>query len=185
VKAAIIAGLLIGVVGIIAYASDADAANMFLKIADIPGESADSTHDKWIDILSIDWGTANSGSGSGATGGRTDVKSDINDFRMIKELDKSSPKLFLAVANGQSIGDVTFDLTKNFDGKASPILNFKFYGAIVTSYSISGAAGSELPTESFSLNFQKVDYKYTEFDSKGASSGDVKVSWDIAENEGG
>ena len=185
-RTGIIVGLMVGIIGILVYAGNAEAAvDMFLKIDSIPGESTDDSHMDWIDVLSMNWGATNTGTtNTGSKDGAGIVS--VQDFNFAKEVDKSSPKLFLAVANGQSIRDVQFDLTKSFDLKVMPILNFKFTGAIVTSYAISASAGDDtVPIENISLNFQKVEYTHSQFDEKGGSKGDVKVSWDIVTNEGG
>jgi len=178
---------MVGIIGILVYAGNAEAAvDMFLKIDSIPGESTDSSHMDWIDVLSMNWGATNTGTAAptGSKDGAGIVS--VQDFNFAKQVDKSSPKLFLAVANGQSIRDVQFDLTKSFDLKVAPILNFKFTEAIVTSYSISASAGDgTVPIEHISLNFQKVEYTFSQFDEKGGSKGDVKVSWDIVTNKGG
>jgi len=175
---------MVGIIGILVYAGNAEAAvDMFLKIDSIDGESKDANHDKWIDILTMDWGATNPGTSQTGGGGGAG-KVSVQDFNFAKEVDKSSPKLFLAVANGQSIRDVQFEFTRSFDSKAMPILKFKFSEARVTSYAIS-ASGGQVPTEHISLNFQKVEYTYVQFDEKGGSKGDVKVSWDITTNEGG
>ena len=48
------------------------ASDIFAKIGDIKGESADSKHKGEIDILSFSWGVTNSGTigGGGGGGGR-------------------------------------------------------------------------------------------------------------------
>ena len=48
---------------------DLDAVNggaAYIKFDGVDGESKDSNHDKWIDVLSVDWGSNKPG--GGATG---------------------------------------------------------------------------------------------------------------------
>ncbi len=51
-----LAGALV-VAGLLFAGTGAEAA-AFLKFDGIDGESADKNHDKWIDVLSVDWGSA-------------------------------------------------------------------------------------------------------------------------------
>ncbi len=41
----------------------------FLKVDGIPGESQDSKHTSWIEILSYSWGVAQRATGSSSSGG--------------------------------------------------------------------------------------------------------------------
>lgn len=180
---------MVGIVGIIAYSGSAEAGSMFLKIDTIPGESTDENHKEWIEVLSMGWGATQSGT-THVGGGGGAGKVNVQDMNFIKDVDRSSPKLFLAVANGQSISSAQFHFTSNFkDGSGGteqlPLLDFKFSQALVTSYSISADSSGDKPTESFSINFAKVEYKYQEADKTGKAGGKVEVNWDIAENTGG
>lgn len=47
--------LIICCVCLCAFASMANAANMFMEIADIAGDSEDALHPGWIDVLSLQW----------------------------------------------------------------------------------------------------------------------------------
>jgi Type VI secretion system effector, Hcp len=54
------------IIAITLAAGSADAAG-YMKLGDIKGESnaaGDANHDKWIDVLSIDWGSHKPGAGS-------------------------------------------------------------------------------------------------------------------------
>ena len=70
------------------------AADYFLQITGVPGESTDAKHKDWIDVESWSWGETNSGSahaGGGAGAGRV----SINDFFFTTHVSKASPRLFL------------------------------------------------------------------------------------------
>jgi type VI secretion system secreted protein Hcp len=80
----------------------------FLKLDGIKGESLDKTHKDEIEIDSFSFSASSSGSGggSGAATGKT-----ISSFTITKKLDKASPALFQAAADGKHIklADVTFE----------------------------------------------------------------------------
>ena len=166
--------------------SNADAAfEMFMKIDSIDGESTDSNHDKWIDVLSWQWGATNpvsssSGTGSDREGGRVNVL----DVTVSKDADKSSPKLFLAVANGGHIDDVQVDITNNINEKTSSFFKYKFSTVRLTGYQIFG--DGESTTEHVTFNFNKVEMTYNEIDSKtGSIKGNVASLWDLVASKGG
>ena len=59
--------------------SSAQAADYFLKIEGIDGESKSKGHDKWIDVISIDWGMSKPGRvliGLTKNGKRVSIKKD-------------------------------------------------------------------------------------------------------------
>ncbi len=86
----------------------------YLKIPDIPGESQAVGHEEEIDIHDISWGVFRPKEGdTGST--RTRSTAVFEDLIVIKELDKSSPKLMEACANGrvfpESLADFTYHLS--------------------------------------------------------------------------
>src|SRR5215471_10410507 len=92
----------------------------FLKISTIPGESTDDKHKDWIEILSYHWGTSQAAAGAHSmTGAHTGQRVDISDFSVVKQLDKTSPKLFQSCCTGEHIGDVTLELCKAVGGSNS------------------------------------------------------------------
>ena len=75
------------------------ALDIFLKLGDVKGESADKTHRKGIDVINWSWAMTNAGSaqvGNGAGSGKGETK----DTEITKYVDTSSPKLMLACCNG-------------------------------------------------------------------------------------
>jgi type VI secretion system secreted protein Hcp len=78
------------------------AFDSFLKIDGIPGESLDQKHKGEIEVLSFAFGAANTGSPRGGGGGGAG-KVAFNDFHFVHRLDKASPNLLLACANGKHL----------------------------------------------------------------------------------
>src|SRR6478609_7461041 len=85
----------------------------FLKIDGIPGESTDDKHKDWIEILSFDFGMDQPSSATDSSaGGGTTERVDIEDFAVMKHLDKASPKLYEFCCNGKHVKDVTLELCR-------------------------------------------------------------------------
>jgi len=158
------------------------AADMFLKIGDIDGESKDSKFAKWVEIDSWSWSENQSGS-SGRGGGAGTGKVSMSDFSFTKVLDKASPKLLLACANGRHIDKVEF-VARKAGGKQEPYLKMKLNDVLISSYQ-TGGGGDSLPNESISLNFAKIEWEYFQQDSKGSTASAGKAWWSLTENKGG
>lgn len=152
------------------------AVDMFLKIEGIEGESTSKDHKGEIDVMSFSWGVSNS-SHVGTGGGGGAGKSVPSDFSFQKRLDKASPSLALACATGQHIRLATLQSVRNTDkGNAFTFLVIKLTDLLVSSYSVSG--GGDVPTDSFSLNFAKIEFDYT------PNRGDmVGMEYDFVGNE--
>jgi type VI secretion system secreted protein Hcp len=157
---------------VFAWAAGSAQAAVFAKYDGIDGESKDANHDKWIDILAIDWGSHKPGGGAtGQSRRRGDVK--LEDITVTKELDKATPKLHLYCVEGRNAPVVRFDeYTKNEEGTDGYYI-IRLVNVRVSSYSVSGAASGEpLPTETISLNFEKITYKFVPLGPPAAAEGD-------------
>jgi type VI secretion system secreted protein Hcp len=155
------------------------AGDMFLMLDGIKGESSDDKHKGEIDIESFSWGLAQTGSGSRGTGSGTG-KVDISDITIQKLVDKSSPTLQLACANGKHITKGKLTVRKAGENPLE-YFTIDLEGVFVSSYSIGGANGG-VPSESIALNFVKVKTEYWTQSDKGAKGENANFSWDIAKN---
>jgi len=130
----------------------------FLKIEGIEGESQDKNHKNEIEIDSYSWGLSNTGTVGGGGGGTG--KAVLQDFHFTSKLNKASPKLMLACATGEHIREATLTVRKA-GGDGFEFLKIKLNDILVSSHAPGGEEDNELPTDSFSLNFVKIDFLYT------------------------
>ncbi|GAC1468253.1 MAG: type VI secretion system tube protein Hcp [Gemmatimonadaceae bacterium] len=156
------------------------AGDMFLMLDGIKGESADDKHKGEIDIESFSWGLSQSGSGNRGSGLGTG-KVDIADISIMKKVDKASPTLMLACANGKHIAKGKLTVRKAGENPLE-YLTVDLESVLVSSYQVSGANGGEVPSESISLNFVKVKTEYWTQSEKGAKGENANFSWDVAKN---
>ncbi len=161
------------------------AFDAFLKIDGIPGESTDDQHSDWIEVLSYKWGVSQPASGSASSsGGASAERADFQDFTIVKALDKASPKLALACANGQHIREVKLELCRAGGDKVK-YMEYKMSNCMVTSVRPGGASqGTEtLPQEEVSFNYGKIEWTYTQQQrSDGTGGGNVAAGWDLETN---
>ncbi len=123
----------------------------FLKLDGIDGESTDKGHKGELDIDSFSWGATN----SGIIGGRGTGKVSVHDISMTKRIDKSSPSLMLYAVTGKHIKEAVLTVRK--PGKdQQEFIKIKFTDVIISSYQIGSSV--DIPTDSFSLNFAKIEF---------------------------
>ena len=157
------------------------AVDCFLKIKGIEGESTDDKHKNEIDILSWSWGESQSGTSSYGGGGGAG-KVSMNDFNFMMTVNKASPKLLLACASGEHIKEAL--LTCRKAGKEQQeYLKIKFTDLLISSFQTSGS--SEVPNDSISFNFSKIEYEYYPQKPDGTLDAKVPVHWDLKTNKGG
>jgi type VI secretion system secreted protein Hcp len=158
-------------------APNADAA-AYIKFDGVDGESTAVDHKDWIVVDSMTWGVA--AVSPAPTGAPPKVA--VRDFTITHRIDKASPKLFLACATGQTIPTVTLSVTRTVAGT-----EVGFYQIILTDVLVSsvtsasapdsaGTSGDERPQESLSLNYTKIEIKYTPIDDVTGAPGPVETS---------
>jgi type VI secretion system secreted protein Hcp len=158
------------------------AVDIFLKIDGIKGESQDSKHKDEIDVLSYSFGASQSGTMAYGGGGGAG-KVSFQDISFTHRVDKSSPVLFLHCANGAHIKEAT--LTNRKAGKdQQEYLVFKLSDILVSTVQHSDSAGGDLPVESVSLNYSKIEMEYKEQKSDGTLGAGVKFVWDLKKTAG-
>jgi type VI secretion system secreted protein Hcp len=159
------------------------AADYFLKLEAVPGESQDKKHKDEIEILSFSFGESQTGTMAFGGGGGSG-KVSMHDFSFTKKIDKSSPKLFLMCAKGEHISKGTLTCRKA-GGEQQEYLKVILTDVMVSNFQTGGAGGADpIPTESISLNFSKIDWEYKAQDEKGKLGGAVTASYSLKENVG-
>jgi type VI secretion system secreted protein Hcp len=157
------------------------AVDMFLKLDEVPGESKDGEHEEEIDVLAWSWGMTQSGSfhvgGGGGSG-----KVNVQDLSITKYIDKSSPNLMKACANGKHFGEATLYVRKAGETPLT-YLKIEMKKVLITSISTGGSGGEDRLTENVTLNFAEVKTIYTPQSDVGADEGTVEMGWNIEKNE--
>ena len=142
----------------LAIASSANAAaDYYLKLEGIDGESASRGHEGSLSVDSFSFGASQSSSwtkGGGASVGRAmaptaEPPTGSGALSVSKQYDKASPVLAKACATGQHIKSAT--LTQCQDGACK---TYEFQDVLVSSVSVSND-GSGAVTEQLSLRYHK------------------------------
>ena len=156
----------------------------YVKFEGFDGESMDKDHKGWCDILAFEQGVSKPSQGaSGSTRRRGAVI--FEDIVIVKELDKTSPKLQEACWKGNTIPKVEIHITEYFrDAGDVVIYQYELKNVMITSYLIgSEDVENEYPTETMTLNFEEIKITYTECDSEGKKKGNVETEFKVEKGE--
>jgi type VI secretion system secreted protein Hcp len=154
------------------------AVDYFLKIDGIPGESPDAKHKDEIQVLSFSFGASQAGTMAFGGGGGAG-KVQMQDFHFMMNVNKASPKLFLACATGEHIPKAVL-ICRKAGKEQQEYLTVTFSDLLVSSYQTNGDGQSNhLPTDSISLNFSKIEWDYKIQNEKGQLTPAAKVGYDL------
>jgi type VI secretion system secreted protein Hcp len=164
------------------------AVDMFLKLGDITGDSADAVkappskkeHKGEIDVLAWSWGMSQSASTHYGAGGGTG-KVNVQDLSITKRIDKSSPNLVKFCCQGKHFEHATLTVRKAGE---LPVEYFviKMQDVLLSSVQTGGSAGGDMLTEQISLNFAQFEVIFTEQDTKGNATTSIPGGFNIAGN---
>lgn len=134
------------------------AADIFLKIDGIEGESTDRFHKGEIEVLSYSWGLTNTGSNPSGGGGGTG-KPVPQDFQFTHLVDKASAKLLLNCCNGRHISSALLSVRKS-GREALDYIKYKLSDVVVSSVAprFLKEDQGDAPIEQFALNFSKIEF---------------------------
>jgi type VI secretion system secreted protein Hcp len=127
------------------------AIDAYLKLDGVTGES--KTQPGAIELMSFSWGTSEHRSIGSATGGAGAGKADVRELVVTKSTDSASPLLFKAAASGQHFSSATLQLRK---AGGETYETYKLSDVLISSFEYGGKGGQK-PTESFTLNFAKIE----------------------------
>ncbi len=153
----------------------------FIKIDGIDGESTDEKHSGWSEVLLYDTGVSQTVSSTASSaGGASAERANFENFNITKELDKASPKLALACADGTHIDNIVLEVCRAGGDKVK-FMEYKLTNCIICEVSHHGANG--IPLEIVSINFGKIEWSYTQQKrTGGGAAGQVSAGWDLEKN---
>jgi type VI secretion system secreted protein Hcp len=160
------------------------AIDVYLQIDGIKGESADSTHQGWIEISSAHWGVTQPRSATASTaGGHTAERCEHRNLSISKLADLASPILMQTCSMGRTIPKAKLEFMRA-DGNGKPV---KYYEVELENVLIGSMdqvvhEGSVL-NDSIGLKFARVKWRYTQQKIGGDASGNTSGGWDLSANK--
>jgi type VI secretion system secreted protein Hcp len=162
-----------GASGVAPHALSA-GSDIYLSVPGVTGDGSAAGGAGTIEVSSFSWGATNTSS-AGAVASRGKVK--ISSITITKSVDQASPAFFKNVCAGAHYPSVTLALRKagSPEGTApSDSMKIVLSNVFVSSYSMSGGGGDEVPEESLTLNFTKILMTYT---TAGGTS--ISTGWNL------
>jgi type VI secretion system secreted protein Hcp len=184
-KTILISGMILGAILITGFSIPDASAAAFAKYDGIDGESSDDQHDKWIDILSIDWGSHRTTDTSGQDRKRGGVI--VEDIVLTMEFEKSTVKLLEKMNMGEVIPKLEIEQTAAYGPEGERVVTYLKYELInvqVTSFDVNASGNDESPpTVTIANNFEEYKVTYTEYDSEGNKGGNAETTWKVEKGE--
>ncbi len=158
------------------------AIEIFLKLDGIPGESQKSGAEGWIEVFSFSNGASNPSSVAFGTGSGAG-KVDLSSLSLQKQLDISSPKLFLNCCAGNHIATGQM-IVREATGSETTQTYFQYdmTEVFIDSVSWGGAAGGGKPSESLSMSAKSLQVTYTPQSADGSLGSKVVTGWNVTTN---
>jgi len=160
-------------------------SDFYAQLDGVKGESLDADHKDWIEFHGFSHeisqpASATASSAGGATSGRCQHK----DFVITKYIDAASPKLYEMCSSGKHMSKVSIELMRSSGGSKVKYLTIEMDQVVVSKVSPGVSSGDDLPTESVSFNYGKIQWTYTQQKrSDGSGSGNIKGGWSLVENK--
>jgi type VI secretion system secreted protein Hcp len=159
------------------------AFDAFIKIDGIEGESTDDEHKGWIEIQSFGNGHLQKVTRTASSvGGATAERADFDDFEFEKLLDKATPMLAVARADGTHINKIKVELCRAGTEKVK-YMEIVMSNCIVSKYLVSGDSEDLFPIETIGINYGKIQWVYTlQKRSGGVAAGNIATGWNLERN---
>lgn len=151
---------------------------VYVKIEGINGNATHENHKKWLDVSSLQFGVGRAiSTPSGSTANREASEPSVSEVTLTKLMDESSPHLLIEAC----VGAVSKKTEIHLVSTGSPGVTYAEYtltNTLVSAYSMS--TGGDRPSESISLNFTKIEFKYTPYDDKHKAGSPIAVGYDLS-----
>src|SRR5262245_53597118 len=133
---------------------------IYMQVDGIKGEVTESKHSDWIELHSLQWGVSRAITMHVGAGKSRDAQlANVSEIVGTKNMDKASVELFRWSLGGTQGKTVKIDFVTVGGNESHTYLEVKLTECLISGFTQS--SGGDRPTESLSLNFTKLEYKYT------------------------
>lgn len=159
------------------------AADIYLQIDGIKGESADSTHAGWIELHSVHMGVSQPKSATSSTaGGHTAERCEHDSISVTKLADLASPILMQTCSSGKTIPKAKLEFMRaDSQGERIKYYEVELENVLIGSLSQLIHEG-DIMHDSVSLKFSKIKHTYSQQKISGGAGGNTSGGWDLAAN---
>jgi type VI secretion system secreted protein Hcp len=155
---------------------------IYMKIDGIDGNVTTKGYEKWIEVNELDWNVNRSiKSKPGVVADREATKPAISELRLKKQMDQTSPLIFTEACVGKAKPSVKIHLCQTGES-ISPYMEYTLNNVLFSNYSVKidkDTEESHATLESISLNFDKVEMKYTPYSAAHEADSPVPAGYDL------
>lgn len=166
---------------------------MYMKVPGISGDVTTKGYDKFIEIENIDFSAKRViNTQAGQTTKRQSAQPVISELKISKRMDQTSPYLFQEAVVGKDLGDIEVDFT--LSGQDSAYAKLTFSGCMISGYQLIDGHGKleagnstssegvdAHPLENLTINFNKVQVRFTPRDSAGKVGSPASSGYDLVQ----
>ncbi len=162
------------------------ATEIFLNIDDkkITGESTKDGHTDEIDVASFAFEVKHIGQKDGTGEKMTSGQAEFGDCLITKFVDKSSPKLMEACAAGTHYTKAVLTM-RSTSGNSDKVEFYivSFGDLVISDFQNNGDSAEDKLSESISISYSRVNFKYTVQKKDGTTGGSVEGKWNLKTNK--
>jgi type VI secretion system secreted protein Hcp len=146
----------------------------------IAGSVTAKGYNDWIECQSFAFGgKADVTSPTGYASERKMGDASFTEITLTKPVDMASTALVDAMCNKANLKTVKIDFVKTDKGQPEVYLKYELTNAFLSSWSISGTAGTR-PVEILTLNYQKFTQTTYSLESDAGAATPRSNSWDVS-----
>ena len=153
--------------------------DMYMQIEGLKGESTDTEHKDWIEVLSFTHAITQPASATAAA--TIAGRSQHSAYTITKRLDATSPKLYEMCSSGKHVKSVNLEMMSSSGNKKARFMQVKMEEVVISHVAPSG--DGDFPSESVSFNYGTIKWTYTVQRADGSQGGNVTGSWSVVENK--
>ena len=145
--------------------------DLYLKVANVQGESKDASHKGWIDLVGYNWGGSRFAAGNATVNYRNLIAHAL--------IDKANPVLFSWLSSGKIISKVEVSMCRA-GSNIKEYHRITLENAFVADISIENMMGQ--PTATYEFQADKMKIQYWEQTTNGGRGAETVATWDIKNN---
>lgn len=155
---------------------------IYVKFGSIKGDATHQEHKDWVQVDSIQWGVGRAiTTPTGSTKNREASEPSISEVTVTKQMDQSSIYFFEEACVGNKAQDCKIHMVST-GSPGRTYAEFNLSNTLVSGYSVS--SGGDVPSESISFSFTKIEHKYNTVD-EGGKSKPASASYDMTTTKKG
>jgi type VI secretion system secreted protein Hcp len=153
------------------------AATMFLKFTpDIKGEASQTGYAGQIEVSYYNFSVSQTGGFDFAKGG-TRVQSQLQDLSVTFRMCSASPTLMQYCASGKHLTSAVLTCLKAAGDTPAKYHTITLTDVVVSGYTTGAPNSGDVPQDTISLNFAKIEQEYFATDNKGVATSAGKGTW--------